>query len=166
VELARTDPSLLPLGLNVTYWDRLGWKDPYSVPAVTQRQYSARVGLDRIYTPQLVGDGRHQAIARARADTATVPVSLSVTSEGVRLQAGAWSGAAIDQVVARPEGERLALLIQAGIAALAAACQSSGTSRKSGAAPRSRSIPAFNLARTRARSPWLSPRALRAAGVR
>ena len=34
-ELSRSRADILPLGLHVTYWDRLGWKDPYSLPAAT-----------------------------------------------------------------------------------------------------------------------------------
>ena len=67
-ELARTDPDLLALDLHVTYWDRLGWKDPFSLPAITQRQqqFAARRGLDGVYTPQLIVDGRFEAIGSDR----------------------------------------------------------------------------------------------------
>jgi transposase len=37
-ELARTRPELLLLTFHVTYWNSLGWRDPYSFEAATQRQ--------------------------------------------------------------------------------------------------------------------------------
>ena len=39
-ELSRERPDVLPLALHVTYWDRLGWKDPFSLEAATMRQDS------------------------------------------------------------------------------------------------------------------------------
>ncbi len=105
-ELARTDATLLPLGLHVTYWDRLGWKDPFSLPQATERQrrYSAQLGLEGVYTPQMVIGGQHQAIgsdraavraalAEARRDARSVPLTLATDPAGLRIQAGAASGA-------------------------------------------------------------------------
>ena len=105
-ELAATDPTLLPLGMHITYWDRLGWKDPYSLQAATQRQRdaSARLALSYIYTPQLVVNGQRQAvgsdraavrqaIAQARAE-AGPPIDLAVAPDpnGIRIKAGAGAG--------------------------------------------------------------------------
>lgn len=105
-ELARTDPTLLPLDLHVTYWDRLGWKDPFSLPQVTARQraYSGLLGLDTIYTPQIVVGGRYQAVGsdrdavtaaltQARRAMEAVPLSIRADSGGLRIQAGAGPGA-------------------------------------------------------------------------
>src|SRR5580692_5224044 len=49
---------VLPLAFHVTYWDRLGWKDPFSLEAATMRQdhYGHRFG-DGSYTPEMVVDG-------------------------------------------------------------------------------------------------------------
>jgi hypothetical protein len=57
-ELARDRRDVLPLGFHVTYWDRLGWKDPFSLTAATERQdrYGHRFG-DGSYTPEIVVDG-------------------------------------------------------------------------------------------------------------
>ena len=57
-ELARDRRDVLPLGFHVTYWDRLGWKDPFSLAAATDRQgrYGRRFG-DGSYTPEIVVDG-------------------------------------------------------------------------------------------------------------
>ena len=37
-ELTKGRADVLPLGFHVTYWDRLGWKDPFSLETATQRQ--------------------------------------------------------------------------------------------------------------------------------
>src|SRR4029077_21254667 len=56
--------QVIPLGMHVTYWDQLGWKDPASLAAATERQqdYSRVFGPDRIYTPQAVIDGRDEMV--------------------------------------------------------------------------------------------------------
>ncbi len=56
--------EIIALSEHVDYWDRLGWKDPFSAAQFTERQnsYSRVFGSDRIYTPQLVIDGRFEAV--------------------------------------------------------------------------------------------------------
>jgi len=58
------DAEIIPLALHVDYWNRDGWNDPYSAKAFSRRQqaYSGTSGDGRLYTPQLVIDGR-EAIA-------------------------------------------------------------------------------------------------------
>ena len=53
---------IVGLSEHVSYWNNLGWKDPYSSDVYTERQqhYSARFGLDSVYTPQMVVNGREQ----------------------------------------------------------------------------------------------------------
>src|SRR3989449_6393247 len=74
-QLAHRQPvpgvEVLALGEHVDYWDRLGWRDPFSSPAFSSRQstYDARVfHASQVYTPQLVIDGRLERVgSNARA---------------------------------------------------------------------------------------------------
>jgi hypothetical protein len=53
------------LGEHVDYWDRLGWRDPFSSASLTSRQsqYGANVfRTGSIYTPQMVIDGRLEGV--------------------------------------------------------------------------------------------------------
>jgi hypothetical protein len=53
---------------HVTYWNHLGWSDPYSNDAYTQRQneYGRRFHLDSVYTPQMVVDGEYELVGSDR----------------------------------------------------------------------------------------------------
>jgi hypothetical protein len=68
-DLARERRDVLPLAFHVTYWDRLGWKDPFSLAAATDRQarYGGRFG-DGSYTPEIVVDGRSSHVGSDRAE--------------------------------------------------------------------------------------------------
>lgn len=100
---ARKD--LLPLAFHVTYWNSLGWRDPYSFDAATSRQalYAARLGGGS-YTPQMVVDGRRGmvgseerevdvAIVSARgAAGPAVRVKLQRTGRSMSIDIGQGSG--------------------------------------------------------------------------
>src|ERR1700682_1576284 len=68
-ELSRDRRDILPLAFHVTYWDRLGGKDPYSLQAATDRQdqYGHRFG-DGSYTPEIVVDGAAGLVGSHRSD--------------------------------------------------------------------------------------------------
>ena len=57
--VAAGDSSIIALSFHVDYWDRLGWKDPYSAKQYTirQQQYAKTFGSSTIYTPQMVVNG-------------------------------------------------------------------------------------------------------------
>lgn len=66
-ELAQRN-DVLPLSFHVDYWNGLGWRDRLSSPQFTERQrvYAAALG-STVYTPQLVIDGRRDAVGSDRA---------------------------------------------------------------------------------------------------
>lgn len=60
---------IIGLSEHVDYWDRLGWKDPFSDATFTRRQtaYSAAAGTNDVYTPQMIVDGTDVFIGSDRA---------------------------------------------------------------------------------------------------
>jgi hypothetical protein len=72
--LGRTQPvrgaDIIVLEEHVDYWDRLGWKDPFSSEAATERQgdYGAAFGGSQVYTPQMIVDGRSEFVGSSDTD--------------------------------------------------------------------------------------------------
>jgi hypothetical protein len=96
--LETLDPQAIVLSEHVDYWDRLGWRDPFSLHANTQRQeaYARGFRIDGAYTPQMVIDGVTEfegndaqratlEIDRARSRE-KIGVHLSRTAAGVRVE--------------------------------------------------------------------------------
>jgi hypothetical protein len=106
-ELSKRPTDVLALAFHVTYWDYLGWKDPFSLKLATDRQeqYGRRFG-DGSYTPEIVVDGASglvgsdrddvgQAVAKAKANGATFADVHVVTKDGkASIDVGAGQGAA------------------------------------------------------------------------
>lgn len=98
--LSREQPvpsaEIIPLELHVDYWDRLGWKDPFSSAQFSARQeyYGKRFKLDSVYTPQIVIDGSYEtsgnnsgAATRFIMDSSKRPkASVAATVEGEKLR--------------------------------------------------------------------------------
>ncbi len=59
-----TDKNVMILSYHVTYWDRLGWKDPFGKKAYTEMQYAYanKFKERRVYTPQIVVNGKEHFI--------------------------------------------------------------------------------------------------------
>jgi len=66
-ELARRG-DVVALGFHISYWDGLGWKDPFSSRSSTDRQraYARLFGLGQVYTPQMVVDGAREMVGSDR----------------------------------------------------------------------------------------------------
>jgi len=113
LELIRGRPDVLALSYHVTYWDRLGWRDRFSLPAATERQrrYAGLLREGRypgqVYTPQLVVQGRRDAIGSDRpsvmaelrnASAASVP-ELRVTARDAALTIEVAAGSGLGNLV-------------------------------------------------------------------
>lgn len=82
-----SDPGVVALELHVDYWDSLGWKDPFSQAAFTERQqrYGEVLAQNGVYTPELVVNGAAQGVGSNRkkiekliaaAPAASVPLTV------------------------------------------------------------------------------------------
>jgi hypothetical protein len=104
--LERTQPvagaEIVPLSLHVDYWDRLGWADPFSSASFSARQsdYSRAWGENRVYTPQVVVDGRVELLGSDETK------ARSAVEEAARLPKAAI------ELVPAASGERASLRIR------------------------------------------------------
>ncbi|MEZ5293869.1 MAG: DUF1223 domain-containing protein [Vicinamibacterales bacterium] len=112
--------EVIVLSEHVDYWNRLGWKDPFSSSVFTGRQeaYVSRLGAESLYTPQAVVDGMFEmigndqpavleAVAKA-ARRPKVPLDVAVASAGadairVTVRSGPISGSRLDLLIAVTE---------------------------------------------------------------
>src|ERR1700722_1929852 len=111
-ELSRDRRDILALAFHVTYWDRLGWKDPFSLPAATQRQdrYGHRFG-DGSYTPEMVVDGAAGMVGSDRGDVASAIEKAKRNSRTAAVVSVTRNGAQVSIQVDSGSGPAKVLLI-------------------------------------------------------
>ncbi|MCB9550080.1 MAG: DUF1223 domain-containing protein [Myxococcales bacterium] len=108
------------LAFHVDYWDQLGWPDPFASPLATerQRQYAGTLGGGRIYTPQLVVNGRAELVGSdaARAKMAIAQALATPGTVALTLDGDARRGEARWRVEGAPPGAVLQLaLVEGGL---------------------------------------------------
>ncbi len=110
-QLDKTQPiagvDAIVLSEHVTYWDHLGWRDPFSLEAMTERQkeYGDRFGLQDIYTPQMVVDGAAQFVGSdARALAAALKSAVARPKEEIAIENAGWANGAVEFSVHGREG--------------------------------------------------------------
>lgn len=99
-ELSKRE-DVIPLTLNVDYWDYLGWRDTLGSSEHTKRQriYAANRGTRQIYTPQMVVNGYIDVVGSRRAQvmdtlkreaatTARVPMRISENNDEIIIEVG------------------------------------------------------------------------------
>jgi hypothetical protein len=100
--------DVLGLAFHVDYWNYLDWKDTFSSPESTKRQYDYAKSLhsSQVYTPQLIVNGKDVVAAgspsavfkvmdaAAAASTLSVPVFAKIENERLVVKAGKGKGEA------------------------------------------------------------------------
>ncbi len=82
-QLERTSPSgieVVALSEHVDYWNHLGWMDAFSSPlfSARQRQYASKFRMESVYTPQMVMNGRAEAVGN---DVAKVHAAIEEAAQ-------------------------------------------------------------------------------------
>jgi hypothetical protein len=102
-ELARNS-DMVALGFHISYWDGLGWKDPFSSQSSTDRQrtYARLLEIGQVYTPQIIVDGSREMVGSDRAKVlaalndalaeAIAPVTFAADRRSVTIGAGDTRG--------------------------------------------------------------------------
>jgi hypothetical protein len=112
-QLLETQPvdgvQVIALSEHVDYWNRLGWRDPFSDALFSARQEAyAPLAAGRIYTPQVVIDGAFAIPGNdARSLRSAVAAAASRPRGKVALQQRSQSGAARQSVTFSAQAEAL-----------------------------------------------------------
>lgn len=74
--------DVIVLSFHVSYWDYIGWEDPFATDETTQRQYDYAEALRQrnVYTPQMVIGGSTHVVG---SDVPSVLNALASTSRGL-----------------------------------------------------------------------------------
>lgn len=115
------------LSEHVTYWNHEGWRDPFSLDAVDDRQkvYVDRLRLPSSYTPQVVVDGAAELVGNdARALSRAVLSAAGTPKTAITIGPARREGGAVTFSVQAPPGRRETL-----VAALARSAASSEVNR-------------------------------------
>jgi hypothetical protein len=137
-------PGVMVIALeeHVDYWDRQGWRDPFSSAEFTERQrrYGEWLHIDSPYTPEMLVDGQSEFMGSdsrkalsdlARAGrTAKLPVRLSMPEKSAEQMS---LRVAID---AGPSGDVLLAITESGLATDVARGENAGRNLKHSAVVR------------------------------
>jgi len=121
-DLERTQPfpnaRILVLSEHVDYWNRLGWRDPFSTHGFSERQsaYADTFHNDGVYTPQMVVDGHAEFVGsnsggarKAIAEAAAQPKAVVSVTAGEKLTVN------VDQVPGSANADVLLAITEADL---------------------------------------------------
>lgn len=92
---AKDGRPVYTLAFHVDYWDKTGWRDPYSASWATdhQREYAVALDAQGLYTPQMVVNGREEFIGSHEAHARASIAKERATPRSQELQVRARPGA-------------------------------------------------------------------------
>jgi hypothetical protein len=134
--------TVIALEEHVDYWDRQGWRDPFSSAELTERQrrYGEWLHIDAPYTPEMFVDGQSEFLGSdsrralselaSAARTAKTPVRLTLREKSADRVSLA---VAVD---ARTSGEVLLAITESGLASDVARGENAGRNLKHSAVVR------------------------------
>lgn len=133
-EIERAQPvataQVLVLSEHVDYWNRLGWRDPFSSVQFSQRQneYSAAFRKDGVYTPQMVVDGRAEFVGSNGGEAkAAIQKAAARPKAGVMLSRGAGGLIVnIDQIPSKDDADVYLAITESGLRSNVTAGENSG----------------------------------------
>ncbi len=104
--------DVLPLAFHVTYWNSLGWRDPFSFEAATRRQadYATRLGGGS-YTPEMVVEGRRGMVGSDRGSVASAIAAARGVAESRPALKLSRSGGAVSVDIGKGGGSGRVVLI-------------------------------------------------------
>ncbi len=121
-DIERTQPianaQVLVLSEHVDYWNRLGWRDPFSTHGFSQRQsdYADAFQHDGVYTPQMVVDGHAEFVGsdgtkarKAIAEAAGKPKAQVAVTGGEKLTVN------VDRVPGSADADVLLAITESGL---------------------------------------------------
>src|ERR1700674_3981925 len=96
--------EMIVLSEHVDYWNHIGWKDPYSARLYSDRQgsYARRLGLNDVYTPQMIVDGTF-AFVGSDATLAEKAFAKALTKPKIAVRLSSVSPATTNVLLVRVE---------------------------------------------------------------
>jgi hypothetical protein len=130
--------DVLALAFHVDYWDDLGWRDRFTLPAAVQRQheYAKSLRLASVYTPQVVIDGQDNFVG---SDRVSIGRTLTENRNGVAVALSVRDGEVFIDLDARPKSAASDVLL---VTYLRAAVSAIGRGENAG-----RTLKEFNIVR-------------------
>ena len=95
-EASQGELPVITLSYHVDYWNRLGWRDPYSQATFSDRQrnYAQHLNDRGVYTPQAVVNGRSGHIGSRERELRNAVLEASRNASQVTIEAEAVRSAA------------------------------------------------------------------------
>ncbi|WP_084603488.1 DUF1223 domain-containing protein [Devosia enhydra] len=99
-------PEIIALAYHVDYWDYIGWPDTFGQKAHSDRQraYAESWGSTRIYTPQMVVNGREGVVASRKGEVEAALGKASLSVPVTMIEASGMLHVDIEERPGAPEG--------------------------------------------------------------